>query len=149
MFATALIVFREVLEASTDHRYRHGGVPRRSAQKYDGDRRYCCGSPGRHYYCGGGGKNRRIGFRNGQEILNAVILGPVLLMLGWHNIWMSRHGREIAATDERRRKEVALGSVPVWVLASAIALAVFAGGAESCAVPLWRHGWWRQSRSKC
>jgi high-affinity iron transporter len=29
----------------------------------------------------------------GQEILNATILGAAVLMLGWRNVWMSRHGR--------------------------------------------------------
>src|SRR5580704_8048546 len=34
---------------------------------------------------------------NGQEIFNASILGFAVLMLTWHNVWMARHGRELAA----------------------------------------------------
>ena len=33
----------------------------------------------------------------GQELFNAAILSVAVLMLTWHNIWMSRHGRELAA----------------------------------------------------
>src|SRR4051812_34861950 len=32
----------------------------------------------------------------GQEVLNAGILLLAVAMLGWHSIWMSRHGRELA-----------------------------------------------------
>jgi len=46
------------------------------------DRRYCCGSPGRHYYCGAAGKIAESVSGMGQEILNAVILGAAVLMLG-------------------------------------------------------------------
>ena len=34
---------------------------------------------------------------NGQELFNAAILSFAVLMLGWHNVWMARHGRELAA----------------------------------------------------
>src|SRR4029079_11356638 len=30
------------------------------------------------------------------EIFNAAILAAAVLMLGWHSIWMARHGRELA-----------------------------------------------------
>ncbi|HKI82084.1 MAG TPA: FTR1 family protein, partial [Pseudodesulfovibrio sp.] len=30
----------------------------------------------------------------GQELFNAAILFAAVFMLGWHNIWMQRHGRE-------------------------------------------------------
>ena len=33
----------------------------------------------------------------GQEIFNAAVLGIAVVMLMWHNAWMARHGREIAA----------------------------------------------------
>src|SRR3979411_2759422 len=34
---------------------------------------------------------------SGQELFNAAVLGVAVLMLMWHNAWMARHGREIAA----------------------------------------------------
>jgi len=33
----------------------------------------------------------------GQELLNATVLGVAVVMLMWHNAWMARHGREMAA----------------------------------------------------
>src|ERR1051325_10546551 len=37
---------------------------------------------------------------SGQELFNAGVLSIAVVMLMWHNAWMARHGREIAA---RRR----------------------------------------------
>ena len=37
----------------------------------------------------------------GQELFNAAVLGTAVVMLMWHNAWMARHGRQIAA-DMRR-----------------------------------------------
>src|SRR3546814_3920309 len=34
---------------------------------------------------------------NGQELFNAFVLGAAVLMLAWHNSWMKKHGRELAA----------------------------------------------------
>ena len=34
---------------------------------------------------------------SGQELFNASVLGIAVVMLMWHNAWMARHGREIAA----------------------------------------------------
>ena len=33
----------------------------------------------------------------GQELFNAGVLALAVVMLAWHNIWMARHGRELAA----------------------------------------------------
>jgi high-affinity iron transporter len=33
----------------------------------------------------------------GQELFNAAILGIAVVMLTWHNVWMARHGRELAS----------------------------------------------------
>src|SRR5258708_3469022 len=32
----------------------------------------------------------------GQELFNAAILAVAVTMLTWHNVWLARHGREIA-----------------------------------------------------
>ena len=37
----------------------------------------------------------------GQELFNASVLGIAVVMLMWHNAWMARHGREIAAAMRR------------------------------------------------
>ena len=41
---------------------------------------------------------------SGQELLNAAVLGAAVLMLMWHNAWMARHGRELAAEMTRGRR---------------------------------------------
>jgi high-affinity iron transporter len=51
-------------------------------------------------------------------------------MLGWHNIWMSRHGRELAAHAVQLGNEVRSGARPLWALAFAVALAVLREGSE-------------------
>ena len=38
----------------------------------------------------------------GQELFNAGVLLTAVVMLMWHNAWMARHGREIAAEMRTR-----------------------------------------------
>lgn len=130
MFATALIVFREVLEASLIIGIVMAacrGISRRDMMAIGG---VAAGLLGAIVIAAAAGKIAESASGMGQEILNACILGAAVLMLGWHNIWMSRHGREIAAQMSAVGKKVAHGSAPVWVLGSAIALAVLREGAE-------------------
>src|SRR5215475_7399654 len=67
----------------------------------------------------------------GQELLNAVILLLAVGMLGWHNIWMSRHGRELAVTARAVGDAVISGSQPLYVLAIVVGLAVLREGSET------------------
>ena len=66
----------------------------------------------------------------GQEIFNASILGVAVVMLGWHNIWMARHGRELSESVRRLGKEVSLGSRSLLALATVVALAVLREGSQ-------------------
>lgn len=66
----------------------------------------------------------------GQELFDAGILFAAVGMLGWHNIWMSRHGRELAGNATRLGKDVRSGARPLWALAFAVALAVLREGSE-------------------
>jgi high-affinity iron transporter len=45
-------------------------------------------------------------------------------MLGWHNIWMNRHGRELAAAAATLGKAVVSGSRPLYALALVVGIAV-------------------------
>src|SRR6204780_5921699 len=47
---------------------------------------------------------------SGQEIFNASILSFAVLMLTWHNVWMARHGRELAAEIRAAGQAVVAGS---------------------------------------
>jgi high-affinity iron transporter len=67
---------------------------------------------------------------SGQEIFNASILGFAVVMLTWHNVWMSRHGRELAAELRAAGEAVAAGSKSLAALAVVVAIAVLREGSE-------------------
>lgn len=66
----------------------------------------------------------------GQELFNASILAVAVTMLGWHNIWMARHGRELAAQAGAVGHSVGAGAQSVTVLLTVIGLAVLREGSE-------------------
>ena len=130
MLATAIIVFREVLEAALIV-----GIVLAASQ----------GVPSRGFWVGSGiaggilGAIVVAGFAEtlaaamagiGQEIFNAAILFAAVAMLGWHNIWMRRHSSELAAAANRLGAAVRAGSQPLWALAFAVGLAVLREGSE-------------------
>jgi len=67
----------------------------------------------------------------GQEVLNASILLFAVLMLAWHNIWMARHGREMAQRAKDVGHQVAAGTRPLYALALICGFAVLREGAET------------------
>lgn len=73
----------------------------------------------------------------GQEIFNASILFLAVGMLGWHVVWMQRHGREIAMHMKKVGGAVLAGERPIYVLAIVVSLAVLREGAE---IVLFLHG---------
>jgi high-affinity iron transporter len=66
----------------------------------------------------------------GQELFNAGILGVAVIMLMWHNAWMARHGREIAAEMRNVGTAVSEGAKPLTALAIVVGLAVLREGSE-------------------
>jgi high-affinity iron transporter len=66
----------------------------------------------------------------GQELLNAAVLAIAVVMLTWHNVWMARHGREIAAQMHSLGVAVSDGSRPLMALAVVVGAAVLREGAE-------------------
>jgi high-affinity iron transporter len=66
----------------------------------------------------------------GQEVFNASILAVAVVMLAWHNIWMARHGRELAAQTKEIGKAVAAGSRSLAALAVVVGVAVLREGSE-------------------
>jgi high-affinity iron transporter len=66
----------------------------------------------------------------GQEVFNAAILGVAVIMLGWHNIWMARHGRQIGQDMHRLGRDVVSGSRSLSALAIVVAVAVLREGSE-------------------
>jgi len=67
---------------------------------------------------------------NGQELFNAAVLALAVVMLAWHNIWMSRHGRELARELSDVGRAVARGDRTLFALATVVGLAVLREGAE-------------------
>jgi len=131
MLATAIIVFREVLEASLIISIVL------AASK---------GLAGRNTWVGGGIAAGVAGavlvavFAEalaeaaagmGQELFNASILLAAVLMLGWHNVWMSQHGREMAKSVGEVGRAVAAGDRPLYALAIVCAVAVLREGSET------------------
>jgi high-affinity iron transporter len=66
----------------------------------------------------------------GQEVFNASILALAVVMLSWHNIWMARHGRELAAHTKEIGEAVAAGSRSLAALAIVVGVAVLREGSE-------------------
>jgi high-affinity iron transporter len=130
VLATAIIVFREVLEAALIV-----GIVMAASR----------GIRGRGGWVGGGVAGGILGAvivaacagtiasaaaGMGQEVFNAAVLFAAVGMLGWHNIWMTRHGREMAGAATRLGADVRAGREPLWALSFAVGLAVLREGAE-------------------
>src|SRR6185312_3614347 len=60
----------------------------------------------------------------GQELFNATILSIAVVMLTWHNVWMARHGKEIAGEMRAVGRAVAEGSRQLFALAVVVGVAV-------------------------
>jgi len=66
----------------------------------------------------------------GQELFNASILLTVVVMLGAHILWMSRHGEALARDAGRAGESVRTGEKPPRILAALVGLAVLREGSE-------------------
>ena len=66
----------------------------------------------------------------GQEVFNAAILAIAAVMLTWHNVWMARHGSELAANVRSIGQAVVEGSKPLIALAVVVGVAVMREGSE-------------------
>jgi high-affinity iron transporter len=130
MLATAIIVFREVLEAALVV-----GIVLAASR----------GVRGRGLWVGGGVAAGALGAAAvaacadaiaaavngiGQELFNAAILFTAVAMLGWHNIWMNRHGRELAGAAATLGRAVLGGSRPLYALGLVVGVAVLREGSE-------------------
>jgi high-affinity iron transporter len=66
----------------------------------------------------------------GQELFNACVLLAAVVMIGWHVVWMSKHGRELAQHMGAIGSEVSAGSRSLSILLTVVALAVLREGSE-------------------
>jgi high-affinity iron transporter len=67
----------------------------------------------------------------GQEIFNAIILGLAIIMIGWHNIWMANHSKQLVNDAKSLSWEVKNGTRELSAVALAIAMIVLREGSES------------------
>ena len=130
MLATAIIVFREVLEAALIVGIvlaASEGVARRGLWVGGGIAAGICGAAA---VAAGADAIAAAVAGIGQEVFNATILLAAVGMLGWHNVWMSRHSRELTLAANRLGAAVRAGARPLWALAFAVGLAVLREGSE-------------------
>ncbi len=130
MLPTAIVVFREILEASLILSIIMAvtrGVPGRGLWVTAGAALGLLGA-GLTALFADAIANAVSGV--GQELFNATILFAAVIMLGWHNVWMQRHGREMAMHMKDVGQKVAAGDKPLHILSVVVALAVMREGSE-------------------
>ena len=66
----------------------------------------------------------------GQEVFNAGVLLAAVLMIGWHVVWMSSHGRELSRQMQAMGSAVKAGASSMVMLLAVVALAVLREGSE-------------------
>ena len=67
---------------------------------------------------------------SGQDILNAAVLIVAVLLLIWHNTWMSKHGRELAGELRATGEAVRSGQREAVALSIVVGAAILREGAE-------------------
>jgi high-affinity iron transporter len=66
----------------------------------------------------------------GQEWFNATVLLAAVAMIGWHVVWMSKHGRELAMQMKEVGNAVSSGNRPMTALLVVVMIAVLREGSE-------------------
>ncbi|SAK85674.1 transport related, membrane protein [Caballeronia calidae] len=131
MLSTALIVFREVLEASLIVSIvlaASKGVAGRGWWVAGG---LVCGIVGAGLLAIFADALSNLASGLGQELFNAAVMFVAVVMLAWHSIWMSSHSREMARQISAVGKAVATGSKPLIGLSVVVGAAVLREGAEA------------------
>ena len=130
MLGIALLVFREVLEAAlivTIVAAATRGVPRRGFYISGG---ILLGVVGAVLVAGFAGFIEQAVNGAWQELFNACVFLTAVLMIGWHVVWMSSHGRELAQQMQVVGHAVKTGSSSLTMLLAVVALAVLREGSE-------------------
>jgi high-affinity iron transporter len=131
MFATAVIVFREVLEAALIV-----GIVSAATRTIPGRSRWlaagiAAGLAGSALVALGTGRIATLASGMGQELFNAAVLGVAVVMLAWHNLWMSSHGAALAADARGVGAAIREGRSECSVLLVVVGLAVLREGSET------------------
>jgi high-affinity iron transporter len=131
MFATALIVFRESLEAAL-----FVGIVAAATRGLAGRGTWlasgvAAGVLGALLLAAGADKISAFANGIGQDLVNVCILSAALAMLAYHCIWVSTHGKEMTQDARRLGSSVREGQRTPRALIAVVALAVLREGAET------------------
>lgn len=131
MFAAAIVVFRESLEAALIIGIMAAatrGIPMRNRWIAAG---VIAGVLGAGLVAASMEALSEMASGMGQELFNAGILAVAVGMLAWHNIWMASHGREMANQAKSTAKAIHDGVATHSVIFVVVGLAVLREGAET------------------
>ena len=131
MFGAALIVFRESLEAALligIIAAATRGLPQRDRWLALG---ISAGLAGSLLVAALTQSIAGLADGSGQELFNAALLGIAVLMIGWHNVWMASHGKEMAGKAKQVGVDIRNGRQELSAIAVVVALAVLREGSES------------------
>lgn len=131
MFPTALIVFRETLEAAL-----FVGIAAAATRGLPGRARWLtagvsAGALAALAFALAAGAISTWAEGAGQDLVNVGILSLALCMLVWHCVWVSTHGANMALEARQLGVAVQSGQRPPLALVVALALAVLREGAET------------------
>lgn len=130
MLGTAIIVFREILEAALVMSIVAAatrGIAGRWRLLING---LVAGIAGALLVALFAREIAGIASGSGQALFNAGVLLAATLLIAWHVLWMSRHGREMAQSLGEVSRAVRDGTKPPSALALVVAIAVLREGSE-------------------
>ncbi len=131
MFETAIIVFREVLEAALIV-----GIIATATRAIPSSRHWLAGGVA----LGLAGAGLMAAFTDvisswangiGTELFNAIVLCIAVVMLAWHNIWMASHGAQLAADAKAVSRDISDGNRELSILLLVVGIAVLREGSET------------------
>ncbi|GLS33208.1 high-affinity iron transporter [Mesorhizobium albiziae] len=131
MLSTFIIVFRETLEAALIVAIvlaASKGISGRAGWVAGGVAAGLCGAAIVAFFASG---LSDLFDGNGAEVFNAVVLLIAVVMLAWHQIWMSAHAAELVGESRAVGKAVKEGAKPLSALAIICAVAVLREGSET------------------
>lgn len=131
MLATAIIIFREVLEAALII-----GILTAATRGIPGSRLWILagvlvGLAGSGVVAFSTDAIGALADGMGQELFNASVLCIAVLMLAWHNIWMSAHGAALAADAKALGGDISAGRSESSALLLIVGIAVLREGSET------------------
>lgn len=130
MLASALIVFREVLEGALVVAVILGATKGLAGSRSWIGWGVAAGALGAVVAAVLMGRISESLSGAGQAVFEAGVLLTAVAMLGWHNVWMARHGRRMADDLKSLGRDVGVGRRSLAALFAAAAIAVLREGSE-------------------